>query len=85
MATPAPLLAKLKTSEEGKIGKEEKINSGTMEVSDCLFLKEPLDMASLLIRIRRKRKMENLRRNAERFLSGASQGADQFMDCFSSP
>jgi hypothetical protein len=88
MAAPAefsPVLAKHKISEENR-GKEEEIkSSGTMEVSDCLFLKEPLDTAVLLMRIRQKRKMECLRRNAERFLSVASQGADQFMDCFSSP
>jgi hypothetical protein len=87
MAAPAefsPVLAKHKTSEE-KRGKEEANISGTMAVSECLFLKESLDTAVLLMRIRQKRKMECLRRNAERFLSVASQGADQFMDCFSSP
>lgn len=88
MATPVeftPALPKRKTSEEEKRGKEEENNSGAMEVSDCLFLKESLDTASPLLRIRQKRKMESHRRNPERFLSVASQGRDQLMDCFASP
>jgi len=86
LAEFTPLLAKHNRTEQDReavIGEEK--NRAMMEVSECLFLREPLDAVSLLVHIWQKCRMECLCNNAERFLEIALQGTDEFMDCFSSP
>jgi len=50
------VVAKYKRTEEQNrgavVGEEKEKNSGMMEVSECLFLKEPQDANTLLVRIR---------------------------------